>query len=51
MGSDCGDDLVTRQRQLRACLCKGVSEGDVTPSEAGKSCIFGTEIVQFGEYF
>ena len=30
---------------------RGVSEGDVPPSEAGKCCIFETGIVQFGEYF
>ena len=30
---------------------RGVSEGDVPPSEARKFSIFETGIVQFGEYF
>ena len=47
--STLGGDLVARQRQLRASVrAQGMCEGDVSPSEAGKLCIFATEIVQFG---
>ena len=42
---------MARQRQLRACAHRGVSEGDVPPSEAGRFLNFENWMAQFGECF
>ena len=47
----CDIFCVISQCQVPAWMQKGVSEGDVPPSEARKFSIFETGIVQFDEYF